>query len=295
MIAPLDKFANQLDWNLLRTFMVIVQERSITLAAHRLSVTQPSVSAALRRLEDRLERRLIERGGNEVFRATAAGEVLYRHCSDIYGVITALPHELDAARVTVQGIVTLHMSGHIHWPELTGMIAEYRREYPLVRFRLRRQTCDEILSGVAQKSLTLGIVSEVDARPVLKRRQLFDMEMAFYASTEAPPAERQHAPQLGFEGEHVGGPLEFLPIHRVKSGFEGITVAEAPDCASLAGMIRAGLGVGLLPCSFADREPGLSKLPADALRMPVYMVRHEQVSLGPAEQGFLHYLESRPV
>ena len=41
MTALVDKFANQLDWNLLRTFMVIVQERSITLAAHRLSVTQP--------------------------------------------------------------------------------------------------------------------------------------------------------------------------------------------------------------------------------------------------------------
>ena len=40
MTALVDKFANQLDWNLLRTFMVIVQERSITLAAHRLSVTQ---------------------------------------------------------------------------------------------------------------------------------------------------------------------------------------------------------------------------------------------------------------
>ena len=127
MTALVDKFANQLDWNLLRTFMVIVQERSITLAAHRLSVTQPSVSAALRRLEERLDRRLIERGGAASFQPTAAGEVLYRHCADIYRLVTALPDALDAAHSAVQGIVTLHLSGHVHWPELPALIAAYRQ------------------------------------------------------------------------------------------------------------------------------------------------------------------------
>ena len=43
----LDKLGNQLDWNLLRTFMVIVQEGSITAAANRLFLTQPAVSLAL--------------------------------------------------------------------------------------------------------------------------------------------------------------------------------------------------------------------------------------------------------
>ena len=159
MTALVDKFANQLDWNLLRTFMVIVQERSITLAAHRLSVTQPSVSAALRRLEERLDRRLIERGGAASFQPTAAGEVLYRHCADIYRLVTALPDALDAAHSAVQGIVTLHLSGHVHWPELPALIAAYRQEYPLVRFRIKRGTCGDILSLLAQKNAALGVVS----------------------------------------------------------------------------------------------------------------------------------------
>ena len=152
MTALVDKFANQLDWNLLRTFMVIVQERSITLAAHRLSVTQPSVSAALRRLEERLDRRLIERGGAASFQPTAAGEVLYRHCADIYRLVTALPDALDAAHSAVQGIVTLHLSGHVHWPELPALIAAYRQEYPLVRFRIKRGTCGDILSLLARRT-----------------------------------------------------------------------------------------------------------------------------------------------
>ncbi|HEV7372558.1 LysR family transcriptional regulator, partial [Arenibaculum sp.] len=55
----LDRLGNQLDWNLLRTFMMIVQEGGMTAAASRLFVTQPAVSLALKRLEAKLGRQLI--------------------------------------------------------------------------------------------------------------------------------------------------------------------------------------------------------------------------------------------
>lgn len=49
------RFLNdRLDWNLLRTFLVIGQEGSISRAAARLHLSQPAVSQALRRLEEQL-------------------------------------------------------------------------------------------------------------------------------------------------------------------------------------------------------------------------------------------------
>lgn len=56
-----DRIARELDWNLLRTFVVLAESRSVTDAAQRLSLKQPSVSTALKKLEDRLGRRLIDR------------------------------------------------------------------------------------------------------------------------------------------------------------------------------------------------------------------------------------------
>ncbi|MBW9336976.1 LysR family transcriptional regulator, partial [Herbaspirillum sp. RU 5E] len=49
----------RLDWNLLRTYLVIVQERGISAAASKLHLTQSAVSQALRRLEQHLGKRLI--------------------------------------------------------------------------------------------------------------------------------------------------------------------------------------------------------------------------------------------
>lgn len=44
---------SELNWNLLRSFCVIAEEKSLTRAAKRLNMSQPSVSLALQKLEER--------------------------------------------------------------------------------------------------------------------------------------------------------------------------------------------------------------------------------------------------
>ena len=292
MTALVDKFANQLDWNLLRTFMVIVQERSITLAAHRLSVTQPSVSAALRRLEERLDRRLIERGGAASFQPTAAGEVLYRHCADIYRLVTALPDALDAAHSAVQGIVTLHLSGHVHWPELPALIAAYRQEYPLVRFRIKRGTCGDIPQPAGAEERRAG--RRVRARRAPDPQPCAAVQdMLHYAAAGAPSGELRGAPVIGYEDEQTGAPLAALAVHRIRCGLEGATVAEGLDCDAVAALVRAGAGIGALPRRYAEADPALAALPLEPVTLPVYLVRHEQAGASRADQSFLQFLASR--
>jgi len=69
------KFVTNLDWNLLRTFVVISEEGSITAAANKLLLRQPTVSLALQRLEAQMRTRLIDRGRG-AFRLTAVGREL---------------------------------------------------------------------------------------------------------------------------------------------------------------------------------------------------------------------------
>lgn len=48
--------STDLNLNLLRSFFMIAEERSLTRAAARLNMSQPSVSQALQRLEEQLDR-----------------------------------------------------------------------------------------------------------------------------------------------------------------------------------------------------------------------------------------------
>ena len=55
-----------LDLNLLRVFDEVMSERSLTRAAHKLSITQPAVSNAMRRLREVLGDELLVRQGQGV-------------------------------------------------------------------------------------------------------------------------------------------------------------------------------------------------------------------------------------
>jgi DNA-binding transcriptional LysR family regulator len=78
-----------LDLNLLRVFDVVMVERNLTRAAERLSVTQPAVSNALRRLQDSLGEELLTRAPSGVA-PTARAEMLWPE------VRAALGHLRDA-------------------------------------------------------------------------------------------------------------------------------------------------------------------------------------------------------
>ena len=84
-----ERLARELDWNLLRTFLVLAESGSITEAAERLRLKQPTVSAALKRLETRLDKKLIDRRPGH-FALAEAGRLLQREAVEIQGAILRL-------------------------------------------------------------------------------------------------------------------------------------------------------------------------------------------------------------
>ncbi|MBE0414904.1 LysR family transcriptional regulator [Yoonia sp.] len=77
------KLARDLDWNLLRTFVVVADAGSITRAAEVLGLQQPGVSSALKRLEGQLGWQLIDRKPARC-QLTMAGRLLYDEAVDIH-------------------------------------------------------------------------------------------------------------------------------------------------------------------------------------------------------------------
>ena len=76
-----------LDLNLLRTFDALMRERSVTAAARRLNLTQPSVSNALGRLRRAADDRLLERVGNAM--------VPTRYAEDLWPSVREALHVLE--------------------------------------------------------------------------------------------------------------------------------------------------------------------------------------------------------
>ena len=68
----------------LKVFCDLVEMQSFSLAAERNFVTQSAVSQQIRTLEEKFDRKLLERvRGRREIKLTAAGEVFYRDCKNV--------------------------------------------------------------------------------------------------------------------------------------------------------------------------------------------------------------------
>ncbi|MBR9884267.1 MAG: LysR family transcriptional regulator [Oceanospirillales bacterium] len=85
---------SNIDLNLIRTFVVLYESRSVTLAAEQLYVTQPSVSYALSRLRELFNDRLFVRS-KEGMEPTAAATQLYQV---LHGSLAQIENTIEGAR-----------------------------------------------------------------------------------------------------------------------------------------------------------------------------------------------------
>lgn len=100
-----DIYARDLDLNLLRVFSVVAEEASVTRAAARLYVTQPAVSAAMRRLTSFVGADLFVRQGRGLVLTTRGAELFAKvraHLAPLAGATSAAPFDPRASTATVR-------------------------------------------------------------------------------------------------------------------------------------------------------------------------------------------------
>ena len=301
MSFQLNRFANQLDWNLLRTFMVIVQERSITAAAQRLNVTQPSVSAALRRLEQRLAVQLIERGSGRVFQVTPSGEQVYREALEIYGGVVRLERLSEQAEHSISGNIVIYRSSHIDLGFLAPYLNGFRERHPAVTFSITATRCQEVVRAVLQREASLGICTRMERSPRLRRHDLPGQEFGVFCGPRHP-LHGQESPDprliatsdvVGFEGETMTGSLGQIVRYRARHDIGERMIATTTSIVDLIGMLKKGTAIGCMALLHArDYAGDLWRIPVEApdLLVEVYSVLDRDRHHTPAERAFVDLL-----
>ena len=230
-----------LDIDLLRTFVVIATERNFTRAAERLMRQQSTVSLQVKRLEDALGHRLLDRTPRSVD-LTPEGEAVLTYAQrilDLNDEVVSLTHEPQ-----MQGVVRLGTPEDFATQHLPDILARFIQAYPSVSLEV---TCD----------LTLNLVQGF-------RRGLFDLVLVKRERSAGAGGVRVwREPLVWVAGHHdylSGGgvlPLVVSPepcVYR-KRAIEALDRARKPwriayTCGSLAGSIaavKAGLGIAVLP------------------------------------------------
>jgi len=148
-----------LEVDAVRTFLMVADHKSFTRAAEVLGTTQGAVSVKLKRLEDRLGTRLIERTPRNV-RLSARGEVFLPAAREFLAAHERALAGLNAPRRRFR----LGIAGHVMGPEVPILLAKLKALDPALTVEVLLDNSRALLEGYEGGTLDAVIIRSDDDR-----------------------------------------------------------------------------------------------------------------------------------
>ncbi|SAL85853.1 LysR family transcriptional regulator [Caballeronia terrestris] len=301
---PATYLNDRLDWNLLRTFLAIAREKSVSRAATRLHLTQPAVSQALKRLEDQLGMRLVDRHGPRI-EVTQAGIEVQQIAEDVYGTISRLSLAKVDRDHDISGMVRLSTVSGIDFPAYDAFLAGFHRSYPRIELESQEMRSADVVASLQQKSATLGLTprralpKKIESRLFLRQRYaLFcGRHHPLFGRTDLKTADLVSEKFVSFTGDKVGDHMSPLTFFRDEMGFTERVVGSSSSMSEVKRFIFAGFGIGCLPEHVVRDDVAngrFQRLPPDegVADLDIYLLWSGDRKYSAAESAFLDALHA---
>lgn len=233
-----------LDIDSVRAFVMTADLQSFTRAAEALGSTQAAVSVKLKRLEERIGKRLLERTPRQV-RLSAQGEAFLQSARDFLAA-----HERAVAALSVERRrFRLGIASHIMGPEVPTLLAKLKHLDPCLTIEVLIDTSRALLDAYEAGTLDAVIIRSDDDRRA--GETLGPEHFGWYASanfehpTGMPLPLACHPPCCAVR-EVAASLLDTAGI-RWSEVFTGGTSA-------VAAALSAGLAVAAFPCRLAPPD-----------------------------------------
>jgi DNA-binding transcriptional LysR family regulator len=236
--------APTIDAGLLRTFSVVAETRHFTRAAERLNCVQSAVSMQIRRLEDRLQVRLLDRSKRGV-KLTPEGEILLRHAHRITRLtdetLTEMGRRGASGRVRV-GATDISMC------YMPRVLERFHARHPMVDVELRCNRSWEALDALEAGEIDMAFVSQVCGRS--GGAEVSRSPLVWACATHSEVDERDPVPLALFGPGCIYRKAAIDALEAVGKKFR--LAYESPSRAGLDCAVGAGLAVTIVPMDYLD-------------------------------------------
>ena len=263
----------------LRYFVAAAEAENVSRAALKLHVSQPALSRQIRDLEQELGFSLFERSAKSV-RLTEAGKTFL---TEARGVLQRAEEAVNRARALANGEhAQLHL-GYAPSPTariLPTILRSFQSQFPKVRVKLHDLSTEEMLAGIREGKLELAILVR-PARSTLRGLRFEELArdtMCLAVPPDHALARRRFATlaQVAQERLVAFSRTDFPEYHEYLETLFAPTkseprIAEEHDgAASLIAAVEAGIGVAIVPESFACfTGPRLKLIPLSPMPEPI--------------------------
>ena len=280
----MDIDADQLDWNHLRAFLATAEAESLSGAARRLGLTQPTLSRQVSALEDTLALMLFERIGRGLV-LTDAGRELLSHVQDMglaaqRTAISANGQQSDLTgwvRITASDILSAHM--------MPQVVAQVRKVAPLLKVEV---VATNDISDLMRREADIAVrhvrpeQPDLVARLVVEARGYFYGAKSFLDRVGRPKTTADLATMEWVAFGDTEEIIRHLAPHDIQLSEDACRASSHNGLVAWE-LAKAGLGICAMDAMVGDSAHGMERvLPnADGLPYPVWLVAHREIHTSP--------------
>jgi len=271
---------DKLDWNQLRAFFETAETGSLSAAARKLGLTQPTLSRQVAAIELSMGVTLFERVGKAMV-LTPTGLDLLEHARAMGTAAEALSLAATGRSQAVGGVVSVSASDAVAAHLLPPLVRQLREQEPGIAIEV---ISTNALSDLQRREADIAIRHVKPEQPDLIARLIREAAANFYASEAwvracGHPRTGEDAAHLPFVGSDRSGQfLGYLRQHGLPLSEANFSCYADHSVAHWA-LVRQGMGIGAMMDEIALETPGIVRVLDDVppVRFPIWVVTHREL------------------
>ncbi|PLS21319.1 LysR family transcriptional regulator [Neptunicoccus cionae] len=276
-----------MDIRQLRYFIAIAETGSVSAAALRLNIAQPSLSQHLVNMEEELQVQLVVRSprGSTL---TAEGELLLRHAREICEAMSRCVDELRETGRHITGKVHFGMPPSVSMVMAVPLSETVRLELPQVRLRTSEAMSGFIKSWIEDETVEIGFLYDLKGISHFQATHVLNEQLYFFSAPDAWPLDTPPGAPVSLRSlERLDLILPGEPhgLRRIienaaaQSGVSLNVVTELDAMTQIKELVARGSGFSIFaPAACHDyvQEGKLLKSPIvdPAISRPVYLAKN---------------------
>ncbi|WBQ17610.1 LysR family transcriptional regulator [Sphingobium yanoikuyae] len=248
-----------MDWDDLHSFLAIARSRSLSGAARALGVRQSTMSRRLAALESRAGARLLQRTSRG-YELTVVGEAVLGNAERMEAEAIAIERLVQGRDVALSGTVRITTVENMAEILLPVAVSKLHERYPGITIDV---LSDPRSLNLSRREADIAIrMARFEGNELVSRRMAVAGSMLYASQAYL----RKNGAPMTDHGSHaivtVLDDQDHMPEPRwLIEKVPGARIAfRSNDRGAQAGAVRAGLGLGCLPCIIADQMPELTCL-----------------------------------
>lgn len=253
----------------LRYLVALARERHFGRAAEKCHVSQPTLSVAIKKVEDELGVQLFERSATEV-KITATGQRIVNQAEKVLLEAAQIPEIASAGRDPLSGPLRLgviYTIGPYLLPRLIPLMHRHAPRMPLV---IQENYTSRLVELLKRGELDVIVISLPLDEAGIVAQPVYDEPFRVLLPAGHPWVELEHIEPDSLADDHLlllgagncfrDQVLEVCPHCRNVSGLQ--RTLEGSSLETIRHMVATGLGLTVLPSSAADDLPAQNALVA---------------------------------